>query len=298
MSDFGAEHSFAQANQRLQIHYGFELGSTAMRETTLRHAGRATRQLEASYKEPYRLLPQKGQDWVVAQMDGSMVCTVEAGRRRKAKRPRSWKEMRVAVARGQTSAQSHYAASFGEVDVIGRRWAHCVKAAGWSLEGGVHVVADGAEWIRRQSRENFGTQENFLVDYYHLSEYLAGASATCRPANPRQWLRTQQRRLKRGATAKITQELAQHIEPQHIEEPEAPVRAALRYMTNRTDALDYPDAIAKGLPIGSGMVESAHRHLIQARLKAPGASWLAENAEVMAQLRVIKANQQWANLWN
>lgn len=298
MCDFGAEESFARASERLKIHYGFDLGANAMREATLHHARRASELLEESYKQPYRVLPQQGEAWVVAELDGSMVCTVEPKRRRKAKRPRAWKEIRVAVARGQTSAQSHYAASFGEVDLIGRRWAHCTRAAGWSLQGQVHVVADGAEWIRRQSREIFGDQENFLVDFYHLSEYLAEAGTTCRPANSRQWLRTQQKRLKVGAQEKVFGELRKNLEHQDVPEQDAPVRAALRYMENRADSLDYPAAIAKELPIGSGMVESAHRHLIQARLKAPGAAWLPENAEAMAQLRVTKANHLWQTLWN
>jgi hypothetical protein len=50
-------------------------------------------------------------------------------------------------------------------------------------------------------------------------------------------------------------------------EEEAPVRNAHRYVSNRQDCLDYPRALALGLPIGSGMIESGHRHVLQARLK-------------------------------
>jgi hypothetical protein len=45
----------------------------------------------------------------------------------------------------------------------------------------------------------------------------------------------------------------------------------LRYLENRLDQLDYPSALAVGLPVGSGLIESGNRHLLQARLKLAGA---------------------------
>ena len=39
----------------------------------------------------------------------------------------------------------------------------------------------------------------------------------------------------------------------------APVRQGHRYLNNRLGCLDYPRALALGLPIGSGMIESGHR---------------------------------------
>ncbi len=62
--------------------------------------------------------------------------------------------------------------------------------------------------------------------------------------------------------------------------------------------LDYPRALALGLPIGSGMIESGHRHVLQARLKKAGAAWLLTNAGLIANLRVLRANNQWLSLWN
>jgi hypothetical protein len=77
------------------------------------------------------------------------------------------------------------------------------------------------------------------------------------------------------------------------------VRTAHRYLTNRTECLDYPRALGLGLPIGSGMIESGHRHVLQARLKKAGAAWLAENADHIANLRVLRANRQLGlSLWN
>ena len=59
------------------------------------------------------------------------------------------------------------------------------------------------------------------------------------------------------------------LEDENIDQ--APVRAYYRYLNNRPDQLDYQGAIKKGLPIGSGEIESAHRYVIQKRLKFSGA---------------------------
>ena len=71
-----------------------------------------------------------------------------------------------------------------------------------------------------------------------------------------------------------------------------PVRRCWRYLSSRQQQLDYCGAIAQGLPIGSGEIESAHRHVIQARLKRPGSWWNAANAQSMLALRVNRANRE------
>lgn len=62
------------------------------------------------------------------------------------------------------------------------------------------------------------------------------------------------------------------------------------------DCLAYPRALALGLPIGSGMIESGHRHVLQARLKQAGTAWLPDHADQIAHWRVLKANRQWESL--
>lgn len=48
-----------------------------------------------------------------------------------------------------------------------------------------------------------------------------------------------------------------------------------------------------------GLIESGHKHVLQARLKKAGTAWLAANAanaDAMAQLCVLRANHQWEDL--
>lgn len=297
LTDFGCEHSFARAAQSVWEHYGFELGASAVREATLEHAGRARERLERDDEGSFRVLPTVGAEQVIAEADGTMICTVAPGPR-KGKRPREWKEMRLVAAQAQGSARAVYAAHFGSVEEVGRRWGHCARRAGWGLNSHIHAVGDGAEWIALQTREVFRQQGTFLCDFYHVSEYLGAAALSCRAAQPHRWRRTQQRRLRRGATDLVLEALEPYLEPETTAEAEAPVRNSHRYLTNRLDHLDYPRALRLGLPIGSGMIESGHRHVLHARLKKAGTAWLPDHAHQIAQLRVLRANNQWLSLWN
>lgn len=297
LTDFGCEHSFVRAAESVREHYGFELGASAVRAATLKHAQRAREQLQAGYGESFRALPAAGAAQVIAEADGTMICTVAAGKRN-GKRPREWQEMRLVAAQAQTSATTVYAATFGSVAEVGRRWGHCARNAGWGLKSQIHAVGDGADWIRRLSREIFREQGTFLCDFYHVSEYLGAAALTCAPSRAHPWRRTQQKRLRRGALPLVLAALAEHWEPAGTPEEDTPVRNGHRYLSNRTECLDYPRALALGLPIGSGMIESGHRHVLHARLKKAGASWLSETADQIAHLRVLRANQQWQSLWN
>ena len=63
------------------------------------------------------------------------------------------------------------------------------------------------------------------------------------------------------------------------------------------DHLNYREALANDLPIGSGEIESAHRYIAQQRLKRPGAWWRVDHAEYMLALRINRRNGDWAAYW-
>jgi hypothetical protein len=56
-------------------------------------------------------------------------------------------------------------------------------------------VADGAPWIVPQVEERFGNQAKFLVDFYHVSEYLSAASESLGKNKKALWLKRQQRSI-------------------------------------------------------------------------------------------------------
>ena len=168
----------------------------------------------------------------------------------------------------------------------------------WGLiPGRVHGLGDGAPWIAEQMECQFGAQGRYLIDFHHLCGYLAGAASTCAPEQPKRWLSAQKERLKSGELAAVMAELDAHREADTAS-GETPLRDACRYIANRPGQFDYPRALVAQLPIGSGEVESAHRFVIQKRLKLPGAWWCPDNAQAMLNLRCLRANHRWNDYWD
>lgn len=64
------------------------------------------------------------------------------------------------------------------------------------------------------------------------------------------------------------------------------MRVATYYSDDvRALALERFDLVSLDLPIGSGAVESPHRHVLQTRMKRAGQRWALPNARRMARLR-------------
>jgi hypothetical protein len=63
------------------------------------------------------------------------------------------------------------------------------------------------------------------------------------------------------------------------------VEVLLRYYETNRERMAYADFRQRGWLIGSGAVESAHRHVIQTRMKKAGQHWSERGARQMARLR-------------
>lgn len=287
--DFGAEHSFAQAAQRVQEHYNVEVPIEAIRKQTLRH-GRSMSQLAGSSAIPAKTL--------VTEMDGTMIPIVQPGRGVDGRKGKQllWREARLCLARPTDKAQAVYGATLGTAETAAWVWRAVAMAAGLGRKTHVHGVGDGARWIVDKFRDNFGQQGSYLLDFYHVSEYLAlAATPVIGKGKEQRWIRRQQGRLLNNQSAKILRSLRPHLEAPETEQ--APVAGAYRYLIERQDCLDYSAARAAQLPIGSGEIESGHRHVIQRRLKLAGSWWKETNAQAMLNLRTARANNLWANHW-
>jgi hypothetical protein len=61
--------------------------------------------------------------------------------------------------------------------------------------------------------------------------------------------------------------------------------------------MNYPQYQKMGCGIiGSGAIESAHRTVIQKRMKLSGQRWSKQGAQNMLNLRVVKKNNQWGKI--
>lgn len=298
ITDFGADVAFAAVVEKLQEHYGIEVPVSAVRTITERHA-QAMQEAQTVSKSP----DAEGVACLIAELDGSMIPIVdteagESGADRRKSRTLRWQEARLALAHRPGSVQPIFGATLGGVEAAGDQLAECARRAGFGKRTRVHALGDGAPWIAEQVERVFGTQAHYLVDFYHLCDYLAAAAKRCAPNQPEAWFKDQKQHLKTGQVQRVLDCLQPHLEPASVPSTDAPVRACHRYLTNRLGQVDYPTALAAGLPIGSGAVESAHRYVIQKRLKIAGAWWQQEQAQNMLALRVCRANQDWKAYWS
>ena len=294
LADFGADHAFGRVPDKLREHYGIDMPASTARRTTERHAQCLFEQERA------REIPAgtaQGRLFV-GEMDGSMVPVVEvtkdAADKRKGK-ALVWKEARLCLVHPLGSATPVFGGHFaGGVEESGRQWARCAAKAGFGADSHLHAVGDGAPWIASQVEACFGTQGSYLVDFYHLCEYLGAAAPACAADDAGAWLDTQKGSLKANRAGAVLAALAPCLEAGC----DGPVADCDRYLRNRLSHLDYQGALERGLPIGSGEIESAHRYVIQERLKLPGAWWAPPNVEAMLALRLNRANREWGDYWS
>ena len=293
MTDFGADHAFAPAAAKLKEHYGIEMPVSSVQRTTEHHA-RCIYEQEAAQV----IRPGTAAGMFIGEIDGSMVPVVEpspdAADHRKGK-VLSWKEVRLNLVHPQGSVSPVFGGHFaGGAEESGRQWWRCAAKAGFGPASHLHGVGDGAPWIVNQVDLQFGTQGSYLIDFFHVGEYLGAAAPGCAADHPQAWLEVQKERLKANQVAAVLEALAPFVT---VDQDDDPVTACDRYLRNRLDYLDYQSAIQQGLPIGSGEIESAHRYIIQERLKLPGAWWSPTHVETMLALRLNRANREWEAYW-
>lgn len=293
LTDFGADEAFAPAARKVREHYGVEVNAERVRQVCLQHATA----LAAVAPLPCTKLRAAGPAWIVAEADGTMLPIVEtdhapAGADRRRHRRVRWQEARVVAAQAHGEATTHYDATLGDVAEAGTRWSQAAGRAGWSVQTRIHAVGDGAPWLAQQAAARFGSAGHCLLDLYHVCDYLAAVWPGDKAS-----VHAHRDALKSGQVDTVLAALRARLEPPPTPDEHAPARCALRYLENRRTQLDSPSALRHDLPVGSGLIESAHRHLLQARLKLAGAWWSESHAHAMIQLRVCRANLHWDSYW-
>lgn len=303
LAELGAATDFAEAQAWLE-----RLGGVHVAKETVRaHAEQQGAALEAAEQTARAQVERTRESaapvdaapgHLLVETDGVMVRYRQTG----------WHEVKIGLvagwADGALQAPSYVAAregaaAFGDrllaeaarrgaLEIVG--WAGGRTGAGLAVLRDVLVLADGARWIWTLAAEHFGARRE-LVDFYHASEHL--------------W--TVARLLESEGTAVAAVWGAARCHELRHDGVE-PVRTALRaarattadgrqllrreraYFRTNAARMDYPAAKAAGLPIGSGAVESLARHLVQLRLKRPGARWSRAGAQAILTLRAHLAS--------
>jgi Uncharacterised protein family (UPF0236) len=299
ITDFGADHAFGKVPARVKEHYGIEVPESSVRAITEKHAQAMEREGERATQ-----LGPGGVTELLGELDGSFLPVVSIAQRqqeeeptdRRKRRQVGWKEVRLSLVRDPNQVTPRYAATAEGPEEAGNQFVDLLVRAGGGQRTKLHCVGDGAPWIAGLIHTRFDKQATYLIDFYHLSEYLAGASEAVGDKKKHVWRTAQQKRMKENQIGEVLKELTR-LESKSTGDRLEKVQACKRYMLNRLDQFDYKSALAADLPIGSGEVESGHRSVLHPRIKRPGAWWKIENLRKMVALCITRANGEWNNYW-
>jgi hypothetical protein len=307
LTDFASDGSFGGAAKKAKEHYGIEIPVSGIRNVTLSHAGNMLQQsiddikkIKDCYGKRHRAELKPGALQIITETDGCMIPIVEINSNVKDKRKKKklvYKEGRLCLSYKDGDVTPVFAATMGDVNTTGKYLRLTAEKSGLGNNSKIHAVGDGAQWIVNQLEEKFGdiTHVNYLIDLYHMSEYLAAANTELTADEKKQkcLIKRQIKLLKNNEYQKVLH----YFEGYKDSSDDNAVKDCYRYMINRPEQFAYKDAIENKLPIGSGKVEGGHRHVIQSRLKISGAWWLKENANSMLALRTARVNHEWGGYW-
>jgi hypothetical protein len=164
----------------------------------------------------------------------------------------------------------------------------------------VTFAADGAPWIWKRLDwivAQVGLEPCRVVevlDWCHAVHHLSVALAALPLADgQRKELYNRLRGLlKKGKSRVVIAELKTLAVG---EDNDSSVWREIRYLTKHSDAgrLRYNCFRCRGVPMGSGAIESTIRRVINLRLKGNGIYWTEDNAEAVFQLRAAVVSGRW-----
>jgi hypothetical protein len=164
----------------------------------------------------------------------------------------------------------------------------------------VVFVADGAPWIWERLDwvvQRVGLDKKkvaYVLDWCHAIHHVGLALATVGlPEDEhRRVFKRLRKRLKKGEAAAVLNELERLGQQRGVLEAMA---TPVAYLDKHREAehLDYGWMQRRGLPIGSGAIESAIRRVVNQRLKGNGLMWCEGNAEGMLVLRAAALTDRW-----
>ncbi len=172
----------------------------------------------------------------------------------------------------------------------------------------VLFIADGAEVLWSLQQELFPDAE-VCIDWYHVVEKLwAAGKAICRGTRRHRraleaWVAEQKRRLRAGDLDQVIATIRGALDSTAVTGPGNKYRRevlgkTLAHLEKNASRLRYASLRKQDLPIGSGVVEGAVRHLVGIRLDGPGMRWGRDRAEAVLHLRCVLINRQWEDFEN
>lgn len=232
------------------------------------------------------------EDRIYCQVDGSMLLT----------REEKWKETKLGRVFKHSSIlpqskerqwirKSEYIAHLGHHKEFEEKMSDLLDCYS-SLEERLVFVNDGAVWIHNWIKAEYPKSIQIL-DYYHAMTHVMNYATLAIKNKDRRkkWQEETAKGLKEGGYQNILKrinELDAKTKRQKKEKSKL-----LGYLGRNESRMAYNEYIEQGLLIGSGAIESAHRTVLQERLKKAGQRWSKKGLRRLINIRVLNKSGHW-----
>jgi hypothetical protein len=165
-------------------------------------------------------------------------------------------------------------------------------------------LADGDH---RQLKNIIGAAElhdvglTIILDIIHVIEYLWKASYCFfkeGSEEAEQWVTERALRILQGNSSQVAAGMRRSATRRRLSEKKREgVDTCARYLLNHRDYLHYDEYLAAGMPIATGVIEGACRHLVKDRMDLTGARWSLAGAEAVLKLRALRSSGDFDEYW-
>ena len=195
-----------------------------------------------------------------------------------------------------------YVASREPAEAFGSQWAALAKHTGVykneAAAAAVVVIGDGASWIWNLADEHFPKSIE-IVDVMHAKAHLYDIAKCVFGEEASEtvsaWVEETEPLLYAGDTTAVVQRLRE------LGASEGPWQAAIQreigYFQKHSGRMQYETFLRKGYHIGSGVIESACKHVVGERCKQAGMRWTQEGINAILFWRCLLKNGAWDTYW-
>ena len=240
-----------------------------------------------------------------AQGDNSPEARKKRGQRSEGKV--EYKEVKLgAIFEGRVGAdgkpqpgEKTYTGTFSDAEACVRQVLAEAKARGSDEAQEIVLLSDGGGWLWNRLPGAFvGKKVKEILDWCHPSERLTELARKVLgegSKKAKEWADRQRDLLYDGHIAEVIKAM-EDLHPKTSEGKEQ-VQQNLGYFREHEGRMNYGELRAQGYFIGSGVIESACKHIVGERLKRAGMRWSQEHAPKILALRVCRASKWWDTFW-
>jgi len=154
--------------------------------------------------------------------------------------------------------------------------------------------------VRAIGRE-FGVEVIIALDVIHMVEYLWKAAHVFHRAGTKdaeQWVSERLLRVLEGRASTVAAGMRRSATRRNLTgKKRKAVDKCAGYLLKHKQFLRYDLFLARGFPIGTGVIEGACRHLVRDRMDITGARWRLERAEAILKLRALRSSGDFEEYW-